>query len=125
MPRGKPQASLDIIAAAVQILQREKTNVRGVAYVLFTGTDIPTRPGLISGMTKLNTDKVSRLLVDARLDGTIPWESLFDDTRELEEPPTWDDAGDFFRSIATQHLKGYWNSQPRRIQLWSEKSTVK
>jgi hypothetical protein len=125
MSRGKSQASLDIIAAAAHILEREKTNVRGVCYALFVGTDIPTAPRLIPSVAKIQTDKVSRLLVGARLDGIIPWESIFDDTRELEQPPAWRDPAHYFRSVAEQFAKRHWARQPRLIQLWSEKSTVK
>jgi hypothetical protein len=55
---------------------------RGVGYKLFT-------KGLIPSMSRRDMNSVYRLLKEAREEGTISWEWIVDETRELERVPTW------------------------------------
>lgn len=76
--RGKSRASIAIIEASIRILAEiQPASVRAVCYRLFT-------EGLIESMAKGKTNKVSRLLVDAREDGLVPWDWIVDETREAE-----------------------------------------
>ncbi len=76
--RGKSRRSINLIAAAYHILSEiQPASVRAVCYQLFTRK-------LITSMAKTETNKVSRLLRDAREDGTIPWTWIVDETREPE-----------------------------------------
>jgi hypothetical protein len=90
---------------------------RGVGYKLFTA-------GLIPSMARNEMQRVYRLLKEAREDGYIPWGWIVDETRELERVPTWDDPADYARCVAQSYRRDFWNQQPHRVQVWSEKGTV-
>jgi len=59
---------------------------RGIGYKLFAA-------GLIPSMAKPEMQRVYRLLKEAREDGTIPWEWIVDETRELHGVAEDDDGG--------------------------------
>ncbi|MFZ2081145.1 MAG: hypothetical protein WAV38_31760, partial [Xanthobacteraceae bacterium] len=67
--------------------------------------------------------KVYRALVMAREDGTIPWDWIVDETRDLEAVATWanpnDCADGFF------YRRDLWQAQPKQVEVWSEKGTVR
>ena len=117
--RGKARASLAIIDAANAILDEIKpATVRGVGYRLFAA-------GLIPNMGKTSTGKVSRLLVGAREDGVIPWDWIVDETRAPESIALWDNPESIIRAAVAQYRKDYWADQPARVEVWSEKGTVR
>lgn len=117
--RGKSRKSLDLIQAAHDFLKEaHPTTVRGVAYRLFVD-------GVIDSMAKKNTAKVSRLLKDAREDGTVPWEWIVDETRDLEKTPSWDDPVDFVRTVRKAYRRDFWADQDHDVEVWSEKGTVR
>jgi hypothetical protein len=68
---------------------------------------------------------VYRLLKEAREEGTIPWEWIVDETRELERTPSWDDPADFVRTVSRAYRRDFWLQQPGRVEVWSEKGTVR
>ena len=81
--RGKSQRSLDLIDAAVRILEEiQPASIRAVCYRLFV-------EGYIDSMAKNNTNAVSRQLVWAREQGLLPWDYVVDETREAERVSTW------------------------------------
>lgn len=117
--RGKSRASLDLIEAAYGFLATaHPTSVRGVCYHLFT-------KGVISSMAKNETSRVSRQLTDAREGGIIPWGWIVDETRELEREPSWNDPDDFVATVRRAYRRDFWTLQPRRVEVWSEKGTVR
>ena len=119
MGRGKAKASLDLIDAAREILEEiQPATVRAVCYRLFVA-------GVIDSMTKTNTNKVSRLLVDARETEVIPWEWIVDETRAPETISTWTSPQRIFEAAARQYRFDYWTMQPNRVEVWSEKGTVR
>jgi hypothetical protein len=91
---------------------------RGVGYKLFAA-------GLIPSMAKSEMQRVYRLLREAREDGTIPWEWIVDETRELERVSTWNDPAQYARAVARSYRRDFWNQQPARVEVWSEKGTVR
>ncbi|MCC6432845.1 MAG: hypothetical protein IT354_18190 [Gemmatimonadaceae bacterium] len=108
-----------IVEAAARILEEiAPASVRAVCYRLFT-------EGLIPNMSKASTDKVSRLLVDAREQERIPWASIVDETREVEQAPSWDNPESLIRAAVSQYRKDYWKAQPNHVEVWSEKGTVR
>jgi hypothetical protein len=117
--RGMGQKSLDLIeamraiAAAVQPITG-----RGIGYKLFTA-------GLIPSMEKSEMQRVYRLLTEARERGIIPWGWIVDETRELERISAWDNPEEYARAVITSYRRDYWNQQPVRIELWSEKGTIR
>jgi hypothetical protein len=91
---------------------------RGVGYQLFTR-------GLIPSMGTNDMKRVYNLLKIAREEGTIPWEWIVDEGRELERRPCWDDPEEFAAAAARSYRRDFWTSQPVRVEVWSEKGTVR
>jgi hypothetical protein len=117
--RGRAQRSLDLIEAMYPICQAaEPITGRGVGYKLFT-------MGLIKSMGRNEMQRVYRLLKEAREEGVIPWEWIVDETRGVERVSTWDDPEDYARCVAQSYRRDFWNQQPVRCEVWSEKGTVR
>jgi hypothetical protein len=91
---------------------------RGVRYKLFS-------LGLIPSMSRNDMQAVYRLLKEAREEGIIPWEWIVDETRELEQVATWDDPAQFVRCVVRSYRRDFWNQQPERVEVWSEKGTIR
>jgi hypothetical protein len=119
MPRGKARKSLELIEASIGILEEiQPATVRAVCYRFFT-------MGLIASMLKRETNKVSRQLTDARENGWLPWGWIVDETRGVEAAPTWADPAAFAEAVTRGHRRNKWAAQPVRIEVWSEKGTVR
>jgi hypothetical protein len=117
--RGRARRSIDLIEAMYDAAEAaQPITGRGVGYKLFA-------PRLIPSMGRNPMQRVYRLLKEAREEGTIPWEWIVDETREREIVPTWDDPINFGIAITRQYRKNKWAGQPVRIEVWSEKSTVR
>ncbi|MGA2584920.1 MAG: ParB N-terminal domain-containing protein [Tepidisphaeraceae bacterium] len=69
------------------------------------------------------------LLTRARLVGSIPWNTIGDETRPYTSWNTWREPGVFIRQQADDFLKHYWRdlmqSQPHHVEIVAEKLTVK
>jgi len=117
--RGKSQASKHLIEVSYQILAEiQPASVRAVCYRLFT-------MGMIPNMSKGSTGKVSKQLVYARENGIIPWEWIVDETRSAEKVLTWTDTDERITAAVRNYRRDYWQEQPYRIEVWSEKGTVR
>jgi hypothetical protein len=113
------QRSLDLIEAMREIAEASQPITgRGVGYKLFALY-------LIASMSRSEMAKVYRLLREARERGIIPWSSIVDETRNIERVATWDDPEDYAQSVAESYRRDFWNLQPHRVQVWSEKGTVR
>jgi hypothetical protein len=117
--RGRAQKSIDLIEAMHTAAEAaQPITGRGIGYKLFTA-------GLISSMSRSEMQRVYRLLTDARERGEIPWEWIVDETRSLERTATWDDPEEYARDVATSYRRDFWTQQPVRVEVWSEKGTVR
>jgi len=117
--RGKSHRTLELIESCLSLLEViQPASVRAVCYQLFTRQQI-------ASMSKNETQRVSRLLTDAREEGRIPWVWIVDETRVVERVSTWADPGGFARTITRAYRKDKWATQPRRVEVWSEKGTVR
>ena len=117
--RGKSARNLELIAAAYDILARiQPASVRAVCYQLFIRH-------LIESMAKTCTNRVSKQLVYARGHGSLDWDWIVDETREPEYAPTWKDPERLITATVRQYRKDRWQNQPRRVEIWSEKGTVR
>jgi hypothetical protein len=76
-------------------------------------------------MARADMQRVYRLLKQAREDGIIPWRWVVDETRERECVPTWDNPTHFADSVSKQYRRDFWKQQPVRVDVWSEKGTVR
>jgi hypothetical protein len=117
--RGISKKTEDLIAASYDILRDiQPATVRGVCYQLFVR-------GLIANMSTGETQKVSRALVYARENGIIPWGWIVDETRAPERISQWNDPIEYGETILRAYRKDFWQYQPERIEVWSEKGTVR
>jgi len=117
--RGKSRRSLELIGACTEILEEiQPATVRGVCYRLFT-------LGLIDSMSKNETNRVGRQLVDAREAGVIPWHWIVDETRAVEGVSTWANPEHFATAVTRAYRRNKWEAQPVQIEVWSEKGTVR
>jgi hypothetical protein len=117
--RCMARRSLDLIEAMAAIAKAaQPITGRGVGYKLFT-------QGLIASMAKSEMQRVYRLLKEARERGIIPWEWIVDETRAIERVPTWADPAEYARAVAQSYRRDFWGQQPHRVQVWSEKGTVR
>jgi len=113
------QGSLDLIEAMRVIAEAaQPITGRGIGYKLFT-------QGLIPSMERNDMQRVYRLLLKAREQGIIPWDWIVDETREFERVATWDDPEQYARAVARSYRRDFWNQQPVRVEVWSEKGTVR
>jgi len=117
--RGRAQASLDLIDAMYEVAEAaQPITGRGIGYKLFAR-------GLIPSMGSGDMQRVYRLLRQAREEDTIPWEWIVDETRRLERVPTWDSPEHYARCVARSYRLDFWNDQPARVEVWSEKGTIR
>jgi hypothetical protein len=117
--RGMAQRSLDLIEAMRAIAEAmQPITGRGVGYKLFVQK-------LIDSMGRSDMARVYRLLLKAREQSIVSWEWIVDETRALERASTWDDPAEYARCVAQSYRRDFWNQQPHRVQVWSEKGTVR
>jgi hypothetical protein len=117
--RGMARRSLDLIEAMYAAAEAaQPITGRGIGYKLFTR-------GLILSMARNEMKRVYRLLKEARERGVIPWEWIVDETRSLERTSTWADPAAYARSVARSYRRDFWNQQPLRCEVGSEKGTVR
>jgi len=111
--------SLDLIEAMYAAAEAaHPITGRGIGYKLFTA-------GLIPSMARSEMQRVYRLLKEAREQGHIPWEWIVDETRTIERVSTWADPAAYARCVARSYRRDFWNQQPTRCEVWSEKGTVR
>jgi hypothetical protein len=116
--RGRAKVTLDLIATCSEIIEQvQPITVRGVCYRLFVA-------GFIDSMAVKNTQKISRLLTQAREEGLIPWEWIVDDSRRMEGDAGFRDLREYAANIAAWYRRDFWAHQPRRVIVISEKATV-
>ncbi len=119
MPRGRSRRSQALVEAAHAILTEiQPATVRAVCYRLFT-------LGLIDSMKKAETNGVSVQLTWAREHGVIPWEGIADETREPERVSMFAEPAQFVETVKRSYRRDRWTNQPVRIEIWSEKGTIR
>jgi len=117
--RGMAKRSLDLIEAMRQIAEAmQPITGRGVGYKLFAQY-------LIASMSESEMAKVYRLLLIAREQGIIPWAWIVEEGRILERVPQWTDPAEYAECVARSYRRDFWTQQPHRVQVWSEKGTVR
>jgi hypothetical protein len=117
--RGMARRSLDLIEAMHAICKAaEPITGRGVGYKLFT-------QGRIDLMARSEMARVYRLLKQAREQDIIPWGWIVDETRAIERMSTWDDPEEYAECVAQSYRRDFWNQQPHRVKVLSEKGTVR
>lgn len=116
--RGRAKATIKLMEACYQIIEEvQPITVRGVCYRLFVAR-------LIDSMATRNTQKISRLLVQAREEGIIPWDWIVDDSRQIERDPHWLNLKEYAGAVQRSYRRDFWEYQDRRVVVISEKSTI-
>jgi hypothetical protein len=111
--------SIDLIDRMRQIAEAtQPITGRGIGYKLFSA-------GLMPSMSRKDMQKVYRLLKEARERGIIPWEWIVDETRGLERKASWNDPKEYADAVINSFRRDYWDQQPVRVEVWSEKGTVR
>jgi hypothetical protein len=117
--RGMAQRSLDLIEAMQRIVEAaQPITGRGIGYKLFAARLIPS-------MEPNEMQRVYRLLRVAREQADIPWEWIVDETRTLERVATWNDPAEYAECTVRDYRRDFWNQQPIRCEVWSEKGTIR
>ena len=113
------KSSLDLIEMMRQIAEAcSPITGRGVGYKLFVA-------GLIPSMSNQDMAKVYRLLGIARERGLIPWRDIVDESRVIERVSTWSDPEAYAECVARSYRRDFWDLQPCRVLVVSEKGTVR
>ncbi len=68
--------------------------------------------------------RLASVLNDARLAGELDWDSIGDNTRNLESPPSWDNPVSIMSAVAKQFRLDPWETQNVRIEVWIEKDAL-
>jgi hypothetical protein len=68
--------------------------------------------------------KVSGILVDARLEGVIPWEWIEDRLRRPHTVNMWEGLADFGEDCCGWYRLDVWETQPRYVEVWVEKDAL-
>jgi len=77
-----------------------------------------------SGSTK-TYDKVQGVLGDMRVEGAMPYEWVVDESRSLASPGHfYDSLADLHETVAHLYDRNHWQSQPERVEVWTEKEGV-
>jgi hypothetical protein len=106
-----------LIKAAAEILAaHQPQTVRQVFYQLVSRQVIEN--------TRSAYQSVSKALVAARRDGTVPWEQIEDRLRRPRHVSMWDGLGDFATTAAAAYRRNTWTDQPVRVEVWLEKDAL-
>jgi hypothetical protein len=117
--RGLAKKTIALIEAMRAIIEvAQPITGRGVGYELFVKK-------LIASMKTGDMQRVYDALKQARERGTIPWHWIVDESRHLEKSASWDDPEEFAQSLINSYRREYWTQQPVRVEVWSEKGTVR
>jgi hypothetical protein len=117
--RGRAKKSIDLIEAMERICAAaQPITGRGIGYKLFAA-------GLIPSMARAEMQRVYRLLKEAREEEIIPWEWIVDESRELEIRGSWDDPAHYTKCVINEYRRDYWDQQDARVEVWSEKGTIR
>lgn len=117
--RGLGKATIQLIESCHDLLREiQPASVRAVAYALFVRELIPD-------MSRRSVARVSRGLVTAREHGLIPWQWIVDEHRAVEQVASWEHPDALIRQAVKQYRRDNWSDQPYRVELWSEKGSVR
>jgi len=132
--RSAIRDKLELRAAIIKVVLDERRNWplsdRAVHYRLLnvSGLVRNDKSRLPYDNTPEAYNDVTNMLTRLRLDGSVPFDAIADETRPIILWDTHRCVGDFVRRECDRFLKGYWRgllqSQPNWIELLVEKNTV-
>jgi hypothetical protein len=111
------QKSKEMLEYAVKVLTAHNPmTVRQVYYQLVSGQVIENN--------RSQYQAVSKLLVEARKDGTVPWEWIEDRIRKPRTVSMWDNMSDFARCVERSYRGDVWATQDNYVECWLEKDAL-
>ena len=114
---AKHQKTQRLIEEAQQVLAaHHPMTVRQVYYQLVSRQVIENSRGQYQA--------VSNALVDARKDGTIPWEWIEDRLRRPRRVSMWNDLADFAETAQAAYRRDVSATQPAYLEVWLEKDAL-
>jgi len=119
--RGGTSAFLDRVIETLQALKDYwPLTLRQVYYQLVAAQVIPN--------TRAEYQRLSRVLTQARLEGSVPWEAIEDRVRQHLKSGGWPDAESFVDVSRSRFLEGYrrdlLQGQPHALEVWVEKDAL-
>ena len=102
--------------AIIRVVEAEHPmNVRSVFYQL------SSRLKLINKTEAEYSQTVGRLLIELRLNGTIPFNHIADNTRWVRKPTTYDSYAEALQDTARFYRQSVWTNQKHYCEVWLEK----
>ena len=113
----KHAKTLRMLEVALEVLtENNPMTVRQVYYQLVSRQVIENNRGQYQA--------VSNMLVDARKDGSIPWEWVEDRLRRPRTIAMWTDLPDFVNTVRRSYRRAVWPMQPAYLEVWLEKDAL-
>lgn len=80
--------------------------------------------GLVEKRESEYKGTVGRLLTEMRLDGTLPFHWMADNTRWMRKPTTFDSIEDALRHTARTYRRSLWSEAEDYVEVWLEKDAL-
>ena len=74
--------------------------------------------------TRIRYKALSRIIVNARLDGEISWDAIEDRSRYPHAVNMWDGVEDFAETAVAAYRRNVWLDQPVYVESWCEKNAL-
>ena len=68
--------------------------------------------------------RLSSIMTKARNDGRIEFRWMVDRSRPEYTPNVFDDAAEYAEVVKEGYRKDYWQLQPQRVEVWTEKDAI-
>jgi len=114
---GRHATTLRVLDVAIQVLaEHHPMTVRQAYYQLVSRQVIENN--------RNQYQAVSNLLVDARRDGTVPWEWVEDRDRRPRAVSMWRNLAGFADTAQRAYRRDVWATQPGYVEAWLEKNAL-
>lgn len=114
---GKHQKTRHIVTEAYNVLRlHHPMTVRQMYYQLVSKQIIKNN--------RSQYQAVSKVLVEARKDGTIPWQWIEDRLRRPRAVSMWEGIGDFAETAVNAYRRDIWQAQNCLVEVWLEKDAL-
>lgn len=114
---GKHEKTRHIVTEAYDVLcLHHPMTVRQVYYQLVSRQVIKNN--------RSQYQAVSKALVSARQNHTIPWEWIEDRLRQPRFVSMWENLADFAETAITAYRRDIWQKQKRLVEVWLEKDAL-
>lgn len=115
----RTKADIEVIKQGLLSVLAESNpmTVRQVFYQMTSRGYVPKTEAAYKGI-------ICRLLADIRLDGTIPFSYIADNTRWMRKPRTFNDADEALKLNIETYRRAMWLHMPVYVEIWMEKDAL-